>query len=350
MEFIKYEIQKGDTLESIAAKEHISVEELVGFHNENCGLTHMIIGSEIPLQLKLLILKRKPKQEITEKERNKLDPKARYRCEQINISRINNNIITLSVNTYSEYLLKQDHTDQNIFEVDLIDNSFTVDPTVYEQGFNFALKLEKLRTPVLCRIDSSGTIDEIYNKDELKARWESFRDKDLNNDSAFSQLRIQSPEQAKDIIRTGDKEFSSMSDFAKTLDKNLFFHLIFRAFQGDNLEDYNISQMSQIFPKLNLTTHVVKSMVKNDTEVEVYRLVGTLSKDSLSHESLQKMYDEIYKPMIKYAFTEFDYIYRLNYTIEKKSRLLIEGRAAISEKIKNNYEILTEYNIRRVEL
>lgn len=62
------------------------------------------------------------------------------------------------------------------------------------------------------------------------------------------------------------------------------------------------------------------------------------------------MYDEIYKPMINYAFTEFEYIYRIRYTIDKKSGFLLEGKAILSEKIKNNYEILTEYNIKQVEL
>ncbi|MGH1520391.1 LysM peptidoglycan-binding domain-containing protein [Chryseobacterium sp. JK1] len=350
MEFIKYEIKKGDTLNSIAEKQGISVKELIRFHNENCGLTNIIIGSSIPLQLSFLILEKNNKKAFNEEERDRINYMARYRCEQINISRINNNVITLSANTYSEYLLKRDEIASNIFEVKLVDSTFNADPVIYEQGFDFALKLEKLRTPVVCSIDSSGRIDKIYNEDELRSRWENFRDNKLNSDPVYTQLRTQAPEQAKDLIITGNKEFSSMSDFAMTLDKNLFFHIIFRAIQGKKLEDYDLNQMSQIFPNVDLNTNVIKSLVKEDDNVEVYRLVGTLSKEKISNESLEIMYNEIYKPMIKYSFTEFDYIYRVNYTIDKSSGMLVEGRAALSEKIKNNYEILTEFNIKRVEL
>lgn len=350
MNFIKYKIEKGDTLESIALKEEISVKELVNFHNENCGLTNMIIGKEIPLQLSFLIVEIKDKKEISQEERDQLDYKARYRCEQVNISKINNEVITLSAITYSEYLLKQDDKNENVFEVKLVDTTSSVDPVMYKQGFEFAISLEKLRTPVLFKTNSAGTVDEIYNKEELNSRWENFRDNNLKNDPVYNQLSSQAPEQAKDLIATGNKEFSSMPDFAKTLDKNLFFHIMFRAFQGGNLNDYELNQMSQIFPNINLNTHVVKSLVREDDDVEVYRLVGSLDKKNISHRVLEKMYDEIYKPMIKYSFTEFDYIYRINYTVEKESGFLLEGRAAISEKIKNNYEILTEYNIKRVEL
>lgn len=350
MNFIKYKIEKGDTLESIAQKREVSVKELVAFHNENCGVTNIIIGSEIPLQLNFLIVKAADKKAVSQQERDQLDYKARYRCEQVNISRINNEVITLSAVTYSEYLLKQDDHHQNIFEVKLVDTSFSVDPVMYKQGFEFAINLEKLRTPVLFRTNSSGTIDEIYNKEELNLRWKNFRDNELKKDPVYNQLFSQAPEQAKDLVNTGDKEFSSAPDFAKTLDKNLFFHIMFRAFQGADLKDFDLNQMSQVFPNIQLHTHVVKSLVREDDEVEVYRLVGSLNKNKISSGTLEKMYDEIYKPMIKYSFTEFDYIYRINYTIEKKSGFLLEGRAAISEKIKNNYEILTEYNIKRVEL
>jgi hypothetical protein len=350
MDFVKYKIEKGDTLQSIARKEEISVKELVNFHNENCGLTNMIIGQEIPLQLNFLIVKVADKKEISQEERDQLDYKARYRCEQVNISRINNEVITLSAITYSEYLLKQDDKNKNIFEVKLVDTTFSVDPVMYKQGFDFAISLEKLRTPVLFKVNSTGTVDEIYNNEELNLRWKNFRDHDLKINPVYNQLLSQAPEQAKDLIITGDKEFSSMPDFAKTLDKNLFFHIMFRAFQGGNLNDYDLNQMSQVFPNINLNTHVVKSLVREDDEVEVYRLVGSLNKNNIPSGALEKMYDEIYKPMIKYSFTEFDYIYRINYTVEKKSGFLLEGRAAISEKIKNNYEILTEFTIKKVEL
>lgn len=350
MEFTKYEIKKGDTLQSIAQREKQSVDELIRFHNENCGLTHMIIGNEIPFQLNFLFI-RKP-----DSGKNSAHPDessgniARYRCEQINISKINNEVITLSAVTNSEYVIRQDDKHSDIFDVRTTDTAFTVDPVIYRQGFEFSLELEKLRTPVKLRINPLGTVEEIYNSEQLLKNWEAFRDNGLENNPVYSLMLKQAPQQARDLVQTGDKEFSSMADFVRTLDKNLFFHIIFRAFMGNKLPDYGLSQISQVFPGIMHNILVTKSLVKEDDETEMYRLVGVYDRNDNSHETLEKMYDEIYKPMIKYGFTEFDFIYRIHYTIEKKSGLLTEGKAAISEKIKNNYEISTEYSIKRVEL
>lgn len=41
---------------------------------------------------------------------------------------------------------------------------------------------------------------------------------------------------------------------------------------------------------------------------------------------------------------------RINYTLDKKSGFLRKGKAILSIRIKNNYEILTEYTMKQVEL
>lgn len=350
MEIIKYEIKKGDTLQSIAEKEHQSIDEIIRFHNDNCGLTHMIIGNEIPFQLNFLLISKSGPVKSSSGQKDEMVPKARYRCEQVNISKINNEIIHLAAVTNSEYLVKQNQEDRSVFEVRLTDTAFTVDPVIYKQGFEFSLELERLRTPVHVRINTSGTAGEIYNSAQLLENWKAFRDNGLRNNPVYGQMLSQAPDQARDLVATGDREFSSMDAFAATLDKNLFFHIMFRSFLGSHLPDYELAQRSQIFPGITLNTQVTKSLVKEDKETEMYRLVGTCNRNSVPDDVLAKMYDEIYKPMIRYGFTEFDFIYRIHYTIEKESGLLTEGKAAISEKIKNNYEISTEYTIKRAEL
>ncbi len=350
MEIIKYEIKKGDTLQSIAQKEHQPVDEIIRFHNENCGLTHMIIGDEIPFQLNFLLINNSNPVKNSYRQKDGMVMKARYRCEQVNISKINNETIHLAAVTHSEYLVKQNKEDKHIFEIALTDTAFTVDPVIYKQGFEFSLELEKLRTPVHIRAGASGTAAEVYNSEQLWENWKAFREDGLKKNPVYNQMLSQSPEQARDLVATGDREFSSMADFTETLDKNLFFHIMLRSFLGSHLPDYELTQRSQIFPGITLNTHVTKSLVKEDDETEMYRLVGTYNRNSASDDVLAKMYDEIYKPMIRYGFTEFDFIYRIHYTVDKKSGLLTEGKAAISEKVKNNYELSTEYTLKRVEL
>ncbi|WP_419495114.1 LysM peptidoglycan-binding domain-containing protein [Chryseobacterium bernardetii] len=353
MEFIKYKIQKGDTLNSIAESQGISVQELINFHNDNCGLTNIIIGNTLPLQLNHLIINVESIKDTLHKTQNikalNFNHKSRYRCEQLNITRVNNEVITMSANTYIEFLVKKVEY-SNIFDIDVTDFTFNVDPAVFEKGFEFSHKFEKIKSPITVEVSKYGTVNRIYNRDDIEKRWINFRDSELMNDDVFKQLSSQAPAQAKDVIDTGNKEFLQEENFAKMLDKNLFYHIFFRAFQGAGLENYTIHQYSQIFPNINLSTDVVKSLVNEDENLVTYRLVGTLNRENLSEEILTEMYNQIYKPTLKYSYSEFDFVYRITYTIDKKSNFMTEGKASIAEKVKNNFEIITEYKIKQVEV
>ncbi|MBP2619644.1 LysM peptidoglycan-binding domain-containing protein [Chryseobacterium jejuense] len=353
MKFTQYKIHKGDTLESIAGKYEISVENLKSFHNSHCGFASMIISDKLPIQLEYLVINPIAYKEAINKMDNpeelNFNQSVRYRCEQLNISRVNNETITLSASTYSEFLVqKMDHTD--VFNVTLTDFNFTVDPVIYEKGFLFAQKLEKLRFPITFNISETGFMNKIFNHDEIEKKWIKFRDFGLTNDEVYKQLSSQAPKQAEDIIVTGNKEFMEKKSLSKTMDKNLFFHIFFRAYQGGNLKDYELSQFSQLFPNIDLKTDVVKSIVTEDERFATYRLVGTLNRKGLSEEGLKEMYDKIYKPAINYSYTEFDFVYRITYTIDKSFNFVTDAKASIAEKVKNNFEVITEYKIKKVEL
>lgn len=59
-EVLEYEIKDIDTLESISKQYNQSIEEIVNFHNQNCGITQQIIGDTFPMYLKFLYLNTSP--------------------------------------------------------------------------------------------------------------------------------------------------------------------------------------------------------------------------------------------------------------------------------------------------
>lgn len=353
MEVIKYKIDKGEDLKSIADKFNMSTEALKNFHNSNSGFSHMILSDNLPLHLDTIYIKQNMFEDTLIKngkmeDLNFIDV-ARYRCEQLNISRINGEIITLSANTIYEFLVKKAEN-TNIFDVELTDFDFSVEPAVYESGFLFAQKLEKLKLPLTFNISDDAFKKEIFNHDQIKKQWEKFRDFELQSADLYQQLLSQSPKQAEDIVATGNKEFQDKDNFSKMMDKNLFFHIFLKSFLGDRLSNYQLQQFSQIFPNVDLKTDVTKSIVREDESTKTYRLVGALNRENLSEETLKNLYDTIYKSSLKFNYTAFDFIYRITYTVEKETGLLQEGKASIAEKIKNNFEVITEYNIKKVEL
>ncbi|TWP25265.1 LysM domain-containing protein [Apibacter muscae] len=353
-EFKLHIVEGEEKLSAIAQKHNISIEELKKANPEMRTFFSGFFGGaeyasamqkiRIPIIKKVVLKTSKPIDPSFS-----FEPLARYRCEQFNVTRINEETITLSSETKSQYLYCLSKEQPMAIKIILEDSNFSVEPVYFKEGFEFGEKIEKIKDKVIVRQNRKGEVSEILNKYELEEKWKIFRDKKLLEDPLYKSLKEKSPKQAQDIIDTGNKEFSSQQNLGVTLGKNLFFHILLRANIGEELQDYDIKQYSQLFPNLELTTHVVKSKVKEENGITTYRLVGTLNRNNLSEEDLKQRYDELYKPMIKYNYTEFNYIYRITYSINADN-LLLEAKASLCEKIKNNFEAVTEYTIRKVEL
>ncbi|MEN7551281.1 hypothetical protein AAG747_25410 [Rapidithrix thailandica] len=274
---------------------------------------------------------------------------ARYRCSQINITKVLDEI-TFSLEIKTQYLLSTAFSKVKYFHVKLEDYICSIDPQVMEYAFQITEPLEFIRHNVKFTQNKKGEIIGILNLPNLHADWQNFRDQKLPEIEFYQKIKEQNPKAAEDIITTGNQEFSDEKKFQNAIHKNLFYHIFLKANVGEELEDFTIEQFSQLFPNQKLNTKVQKVKIKETASTIVLKLIGTLQRDSLSEEYLKQQYDEIYKPLIKYSYSEFNYIYRINYTVDAQTGLLLEANAAISEKIKNNYECLTQFQLKKVEL
>jgi LysM repeat protein len=348
MEVIKYEIKKGDTLELIAEREGISVKDLVNFHNDNCGLTNTIIGNSFPIHLKYLFLEAGVSQKI-EISKISFQKKARYRCEQNNVIVIDGKP-SFSSQTKTQYLLsvKKENSD-NIFAVTLEDYVNSIQPEEMEPAFNLIKEIELVRNNVVFTQNEKGEINSIINLPELSDKWANF----INNKSKeipfYNEMKARAPETIEDFITNGNKEFSNETELGAVLGKNLFYHILLKA-NLKNDDDFRISQQSQLFPNIKLNTDVSKTLISNEENTTTYRLAGTLDKNSVNENEIIKLYQEMYQPIIKYSFTEFNFIYRITYTIQNETGFLINATASIKEQVKNNYETITKFELRRIEL
>lgn len=354
MKYKFYLVTKEEKLSSIAAKHHIALSELKA-HNPDIRTFGFFTGKEyvsVGQRVRIPIVEEVKPESTTEDNylaRLEFEPKARYRCEQFNVTRVNQQTITLSSETRNQYLYSVSKNQPDTMHIVLEDSNFSVEPVYFKEGFEFARKIEDIKKSVIIKQNNKGEVSHVINMGELHKKWKNLRDKELPADSLYKSLKEKAPKQALDIITTGDKEFASSQNVGTTLGKNLFFHILLRANVGEELQDYEVKQYSQLFPNLELTSHVVKSKVKEDDESITYRLVGTLDKTHLSEEELRQRYEELYKPMIKYNYTEFNYLYQITYSINKDN-LLLNAQGFLCEKIKNNFEVNTEFTLRKVEL
>ncbi len=313
----------------------------------------MIILENLPLEERIKHLEEQKKQSEDKKylaEGGNVSK--RYRCEQLNISRINGNIITFYADSKTQYLFSRQEIEKDIImEVLLEDYISLIEPTNLKEAFEFAQTLEEvIKRKIVFTQNLDGKFKKIINLPEIKSKWEELRDNELNNLALYKALREKAPKQADDIVNTGNKEFSSSQQLGETLNRNLFFHILLKANAGEKLKGYSASQYSQLFPNLELKYEVIKSEIEKNEATTTYQLKGVLNRENISDDNLKKMYDELYKPVIKYAYSEFDHIYNITYSIDNTTHLLVDAKALLCEKIKNNFEVITQFAIRSVEV
>ncbi|MFY1047411.1 LysM peptidoglycan-binding domain-containing protein [Chryseobacterium sp. GP-SGM7] len=349
----KHKIKKEDTLQSLALQYETSIEELKNYHNSFGGVTNLIVSDVIPIHLDYIMIDKKSviNKEIKHAEGGEIDLNnmARYRCEQNNLVLVDGNP-NFSGQTKTQYLVsnKKD-IGFSLLNVILEDYVNAVQPAGMERAFELIKHIEQIRNNITFS-HSEGKIDKVINLNELHEKWKLFLDKTCKTIPFYNELSQKSPETINDFVENGKKEFSNEKVFSEVISKNLFYHTLINAYKSSGNNEYSFAQQSQLFPNIILNINVVKSLVSEDEDTITYRLVGTLDKSKLNIDEIKKLYEELYQPIIKFSFTEFDYIYRITYQIEKNTGQIVKSTTSIKEFVKNNYDVITKFELRRIEL
>lgn len=284
--------------------------------------------------------------QITKSANLDFEPKKRYRCTQLGVTKMLDEV-TFSSNIKTQYLLSKS-SDNEYFHTVLEDHVFTVDPIAMSNIVEALKPVEFIRNDIKFSQNENAQITSILNFEQLQRRWRKFRDVELLEKEFYQKLKENSELAAKNFIQLHDIEFASVDNMKKVIDRNLFHHVLLRS--TSNKSQYRWSQLSQIFPDVMLNIDVERHTVSKDELTTVYRLVGKLNRTNLNNKHLESLYDEYYKPLLKFSYTEFDFIYRVVYTLDNETNMLIDATVSMSEKIKNNYESITQFTIKTVEL
>ncbi|GAA3518715.1 hypothetical protein GCM10022393_36030 [Aquimarina addita] len=279
--------------------------------------------------------------------------KIRYRCEQKNTTHTDKSMV-FHADMKKEYLTEFIKKDNTILVNSVLeDYVYKTEPKHFQIAMDSFRDLEFVKENVLLKLDTNGKIQSIQNLEAIQDAWTSFRKDVLQYSDFFVELKKVNEQAAQDIIDSGNAEFGKEENLIKTYDKNLFYHLILDTYLVDisNVAEHKkIKFLSQIFQNIEVEVDIVETTVSEDDDFIHRRKVGTLQREKLDRDELIRQYDQFYKPMVEYNFTEYEYMYRLSYVIDKKTGFISEGRAVFSEKVKNNYEFTTEFNLKQVQL
>lgn len=349
MELIKYEIKNGDTLQSVAEFHNISVKELIKFHNENCGLTNLIIGDQIPLQLNYLLIEKNRVKKVSETN-DDFEDKARYRCEQINTSKFNDNLVHY-VEQKFQYLLKLNLTKEKAF-VSLENYSHQISPNFLSETFDFIEATDKIKNNVLFSLHpDSGKPKEILNKKEIYENWQNFRDNDFPKMPFTIKIGETNPAAIQELIDMGDQQFSLSANKEEEYWRNFFYFCCFDQylFNEKDWKEVSFDFISTIVPPLVIPLKLRYDKIDEKDGITTIRKVAEYELSESLLNEIKQRYDELHKDVIKYDFTAYKIIFRTTLELDSYTKIINNARVVLKEEISDNIENECIFTIKKLE-
>ena len=352
MEIIEYQIQQVDTLESIAEKYNITVEELVDYHNQYCGITQQIIGNKVPVHvISLLIKKEKVSNEVLAEDITGDNSYARYRCEQSVMTYVGD-IMMNHADTKREFFVnKYQENGESLVKVELIENIIETYPEQMNEAVELMSDIDLIACNLLTGLDShTGKIKNIKNHNEVLEKWKIHKN---NLTSKYSYLRNPtSSNDLKTFITIYDDIFKHQEKLISWVNTKMFFDLFFDKYLVTNkglTDSFKRTAYSQLFEGLPVQLNFRQDIIGETPQSINLRKVSEMQDGGYDIDSFKKIYTEKFLPLVKYKFSEFKLSCRENSTYDLVDRWITKSDVTIIEEIKNNVKIMITYKLTKIE-
>ncbi|APU09412.1 hypothetical protein A5M85_03680 [Cellulophaga lytica] len=299
--YYTYTLKANDSLNTLAQKFSLSVNEICKFHNELSGSKKNISAANgIPFHVSKIFLPATVKNNKQEKTFTKSTPinltnQNSLRC---NFNVLNHNYgIVIFINTQKEtkrihytaavnYEKEYDYT----YEFVLKKNEVYVDykiPNLLAE--DFAISLAKPLYPIHTKINKKGKLIGVTNQQEIFKRWEKAKPKILNY--------FKSPF-ANEQIQIANKAYQSTIAIEKAIQRDVFFTLYFSGVYNKYLSKLEISNTVNIpfYPFITAIQYQVKQTIQpflNANNNIVMQQLGAVC-DKRSSKDIEQNNDQPY--------------------------------------------------------
>jgi len=278
--------------------------------------------------------------------------KYRYRIEQVVVTKFNGEIINHGT-TKQEYIFQKNFykNELNSIDIQLLENVIHFEPPQLETAIQLLCDFDLIKSDVTLSFDQeTGKVKEVINKDRVLERWDAFKKETSNT---FNFVKSQ---ESKDNINTflvaGDQQINNNELLIGDYQSKLFFDIVFDKYLiADVLDEaYDKSVLSNLFDMQYAQLNVGQFITSESPEVTLVRRVGKLDENSLDKDFMIKQYDEKFKPYIGFKFSEYNYNYRQSYSINTRENVINKAEVVITEEIKNNVQIVINYELKLIDL
>lgn len=233
----------------------------------------------------------------------------------------------------------------------LEENHVTSSPQILQAGMELIAEIDKIKCNSKFKINpENGSIENIINHKEIIENWNDYK---RNLENRKTVLKLSSDKKnIEDFIDGVEETLKPEERLIQDYKNKLFYELFFdKSLVGaeDFKNEYSRNYYSTLFDKEKITLHFTSSVLEETDEIIRVRRVSKMDYPSLNMDKIIKLYDERIKPMVKFSFSEYNFSYRETLTWSKKDAVLEDSHVTIIEEVKNNIQLLIDFNLKRFE-
>lgn len=195
----------------------------------------------------------------------------------------------------------------------------------------------------------TGNPDTIRNQKMIISEWNTFKEEFLRNND-FIRTK-ESRQGIEDFLSIFDAQINSHDQLISDMKNRIFFNTFFDRYIIHPL-DFEVSQVmnyhSQLFEKIATPLTVTQKIIKETPDIVVFRKAGT-ANSSINANDIKKQYDEKYKPIIDYQFSEYQVKYDAQIDFNTTMNYIEYADIQMSESVINNVEMDIHCRIRMVQ-
>ena len=293
-EFIKYSLQEGDTIESIAQKFDISINRLLSMHNINVPIQDVIKSQYdgFPKHLTFIYLTEEVVKNIEKKNERKTgyviwsDAFYKAKTYGFQVENYENETLINKIHYLLEMVYKKNENKQIVLEINrkqVYINNKQPD-TIIEQLAN---SISETIFPIQLQLRSNGEIESVANHKELQERWQTKKEKL----AAYYKGDI-----ADKIIAKANIFFKNKHIITESLTQNWFFNLFFKPIYGSYSTKKEINYNST-FPFESTAFEIIQNL--EDVYSKTNKVIVNAKGESLNSKTKNEA-------TIQYKLNELD--------------------------------------------
>lgn len=271
--------------------------------------------------------------------------KARYRCEQINSTKVNNTL-TSYVNQKTQYLLEQ-NLEEKYARTELEEFLYEVIPPALADSFELVKSTEFIKNKAYFQLSENGKIEKLLNRNTILKQWNEFKEKDFPKLPFISSLK--NKESVKNIEQAGNKQFQNpnIQEYQRTLFNFLCFdQYLYKAIE--ELEKEEFFYASTLLPPLVIPLEFRYDKVRENKNMLTIKKIAEVKLSDKLIQELTAKYNEMLKPAIKYSFTEYKLFFSCIIEFDTETKLLEKGSVSLKEEVADNIENTCEFSLTRL--